>query len=49
MGLILIIALALVVFWLVAHISVLLAVVAALLVLAFGWGGPRVYGPRRGP
>lgn len=44
MGLLLLIVLALVVFWLVAHVSVLLAVVAALLVLALGWGGPRYRG-----
>lgn len=48
MGLIVLIALALVVFWLVAHISVFFAVIAALLVLAFGWGGNRAYGARRG-
>jgi hypothetical protein len=40
MGVLLAIVLAIVVFWLVAHFSVLLAVVAALLVLFGGIGGP---------
>jgi hypothetical protein len=48
MGLLVVILLALVVFWLVAHVSVLLAVVAALLVLALGFSGGRYYGARRG-
>lgn len=48
MGIIVTIILAIVVFWLVAHVSVLLAVVAALAVLALGVGGGRAYGARRG-
>jgi hypothetical protein len=39
-GVLIAVLLALVVFWLVAHFSVLLAVVAALLVLFGGIGGP---------
>lgn len=46
MGIIVAIALALVVFWIVAHVSLLLAVVAALLVLAFSVGGGRAWGSR---
>jgi uncharacterized membrane protein YccC len=45
-GILIAIALALVVFWIVAHVSVLLAVVAALLVLAFGAAGGRAWGAR---
>jgi hypothetical protein len=48
MGLIVAVVLAVVVFWLVAHISILLAVLAGLLVLLAGWGGPRYYGRGRG-
>jgi hypothetical protein len=46
-GLLVAIILAIVVFWLVAHVSVLLAVIAALLVLFLGIGG--VGGVGRGP